>query len=203
MLRGWSAYASIAVISISLPDRRDGPQNETARAVERCARDAAAGPNASAELAMDPKSNCSSVRSNAATRTISVASNRDFESVDRLDEPRPKGFRFLGELKSSRGSVALCGPTWVGRTHAGVRCGISATRNSLRSQVPQKSKSPLATFMPSPDVHTPATRCRRSSAAQARARRPRSLLKLPPPQIIFCAATPASGLRPLVWVNAP
>lgn len=76
---GWSAYPSIAVISISLPDRRDGPQNETARAVERCARDAAAGPNASAELAMDPKSNCSSVRSNAATRTISVASNRDFE----------------------------------------------------------------------------------------------------------------------------
>jgi hypothetical protein len=34
-------------------------------------------------------------------------------------------------LKSSRGSVALCGPTWVGRTHAGVRCGISATRNSF------------------------------------------------------------------------
>src|SRR6266480_1586468 len=28
---GWSAYPSIAVISISLPDRRDGPQNETAR----------------------------------------------------------------------------------------------------------------------------------------------------------------------------
>jgi hypothetical protein len=26
-----------------------------------------------------------------------------------------------------------------------------------------------------------------------------SLLKLPPPQIIFCAATPAPGLRPLVW----
>src|SRR5882672_10999038 len=23
------------------------------------------------------------------------------------------------------------------------------------------------------------------------------------PQIIFCAATPAPGLRPLVWVNAP
>jgi hypothetical protein len=30
-----------------------------------------------------------------------------------------------------------------------------------------------------------------------------SLLKLPLPQIIFCAATPAPGLRPLVWVNAP
>src|SRR5450631_346265 len=30
-----------------------------------------------------------------------------------------------------------------------------------------------------------------------------SLLKLQPPQIIFCAATPARGLRPLVWVNAP
>src|SRR6267143_1688905 len=30
-----------------------------------------------------------------------------------------------------------------------------------------------------------------------------SLLKLPPPQIFFCAATPAPGLRPLVWVNAP
>src|SRR6201993_2696775 len=36
------------------------------------------------------------------------------------------------------------------------------------------------------DLHTPAIRCRRSSAAQARA-----------PQIIFCAATPAPGLRPL------
>jgi hypothetical protein len=54
-----------------------------------------------------------------------------------------------------------------------------------------------------PDVHTPATRCRRSSTAQARARRHASLLKLPPPQIIFVAATPAPGLRPLVWVNAP
>src|SRR6266446_4341609 len=100
--------------------------------------------------------------------------------VDRLDEPRPTGFRFLGELKSSRGSVALCGPTWVGRTHAGVRCGISATRNSLRSQVPQKSKSPFATFMPSPDVHTPATRSgvpqRPRPAPDAHA----SLLKLPP-----------------------
>jgi len=30
-----------------------------------------------------------------------------------------------------------------------------------------------------------------------------SLPKLPPPQIIFRAATPAPGLRPLVWVNAP
>ena len=30
-----------------------------------------------------------------------------------------------------------------------------------------------------------------------------SLLKLPPPKIIFWAATPAPGLRPLVWVNAP
>jgi hypothetical protein len=30
-----------------------------------------------------------------------------------------------------------------------------------------------------------------------------SLLKLPPPQIIFSAATPASSLRPLVWMNAP
>jgi hypothetical protein len=30
-----------------------------------------------------------------------------------------------------------------------------------------------------------------------------SLLKLPPPRLFFCAATPAPGLRPLVWVNAP
>jgi len=54
-----------------------------------------------------------------------------------------------------------------------------------------------------PDVHTPATRCRRSSAAQARARRPRQPAEAATPQIIFCAATPAPGLRPLVWVNAP
>ena len=55
-----------------------------------------------------------------------------------------------------------------------------------------------------PDVHAPATRCRRSSAAQARARRPRQPAEAATtPQIIFCAATPAPGLRPLVWVNAP
>jgi hypothetical protein len=54
-----------------------------------------------------------------------------------------------------------------------------------------------------PDVHTPATDAgvpqRPRPAPDAHA----SLLKLPPPQIIFCAATPAPGLRPLVWVNAP
>ena len=116
--------------------------------------------------------------------------------VDRLDEPRPTGFRFLGELKSSRGSVALCGPTWVGRTHAGVRCGISATRNSLRSQVPQKSKSPFATFMPSPNVHTPATRCRRSSAAQARARRPRQPAEAATPSNYFLCRDPGAGFAP-------
>src|SRR4029450_7171470 len=48
-------------------------------------------------------------------------------------------------------------------------------------------------------VHTPATRCRRSSAAQARTDAPASLVKLLPPQFIFCAATPAPDLRPLVW----
>jgi hypothetical protein len=30
-----------------------------------------------------------------------------------------------------------------------------------------------------------------------------SLLKLPPPQFILWAATPAPGSRPLVWMNAP
>ena len=54
-----------------------------------------------------------------------------------------------------------------------------------------------------PDVHTPATRCRRSSAAQARARRPRQPAEAATPSNFFCAATPAPGLRPLVWVNAP
>ena len=54
-----------------------------------------------------------------------------------------------------------------------------------------------------PVVRTPATRCRRSSGAQARARRPRRPAEAATPRIIFCAATPASGLRPLVWVNAP
>ena len=52
-----------------------------------------------------------------------------------------------------------------------------------------------------PDVHTPATRCQRSSAA--RARRPRRPAEAATPQIIFCAATPAPGLHPLIWVNAP
>src|ERR1700738_3031464 len=41
---GWSAYPSIAVISISLLDRRDGPRNETARAVGRFARGGAGAP---------------------------------------------------------------------------------------------------------------------------------------------------------------
>src|SRR5580704_4110130 len=41
---GWSAYPSIAVISISLPDRRDGPRSETARAVGRFARGGAGAP---------------------------------------------------------------------------------------------------------------------------------------------------------------
>src|SRR5260221_12139073 len=79
-------------------------------------------------------------------------------------------------------------------THAGVRCGISATRNSLRSQVPQKSKSPFATFMPSPDVHTPATRCRRSSAA--RARRPRQPAEAATPSIYFLCRDPGAGFAP-------
>src|SRR4029450_7765746 len=59
-------------------------------------------------------------------------------------------------------------------------------------------------------VHTPPTGCRGSPAAQAPTHTPprplppppppphASLLNLPPPQIIFCAATPAPGLRPLV-----
>ncbi len=53
-----------------------------------------------------------------------------------------------------------------------------------------------------PDVCTSATRCllrRPRPAPDAHA----SLLKLPPPQIIFCAAAPAPGLRPLVRVIAP
>jgi hypothetical protein len=34
-------------------------------------------------------------------------------------------------------------------------------------------------------------------------RRPRQPAEAATPKIIFCAATPAPGLRPLVWVNAP
>jgi hypothetical protein len=73
-------------------------------------------------------------------------------------------------------------------------------RSSLRSQVPQKSKSPFATF-----IHRMSTP-RRPDAGVPQRPAPdahHSLLKLPPPQIIFCAANPAPGLRPLVWVNAP
>jgi hypothetical protein len=47
----------------------------------------------------------------------------------------------------------------------------------------------------------PAVGCQALTASRPDAHA--SLLKLPPPKIIFCAATPAPGLRPLVWVNAP
>ena len=43
----------------------------------------------------------------------------------------------------------------------------------------------------------------RVCAAQHRTDSARHPASVPPPQIIFCAATPAPGLRPLVWVNAP
>src|ERR1700758_5164473 len=101
---GWSAYPSIAAISISLPDRRDGPL--ATNAVQQIA-------------------------------SYSITSSARAEVLpDRMSTPR--------------------------RPDAGV---------------PQRPR-------PAPDAHA-------------------SLLKLPPPQIIFCAATPAPGLRPLVWVNAP
>ena len=57
------------------------------------------------------------------------------------------------------------------------RAGDESTPRRPDAGVPQRPR-------PAPDAHA-------------------SLLKLPPPQIIFCAATPAPGLRPLVWVNAP
>jgi hypothetical protein len=57
------------------------------------------------------------------------------------------------------------------------RRAMMAAGGDLDAGVPQRPR-------PAPDAHA-------------------SLLKLPPPQIIFCAATPAPGLRPLVWVNAP
>jgi hypothetical protein len=48
-----------------------------------------------------------------------------------------------------------------------------------------------------PDVHTPATRCRRSQrlAPDAHA----SPLKLPPLKLFFAPRTPAPDSRPLVW----
>src|ERR1700680_4685843 len=42
----------------------------------------------------------------------------------------------------------------------------------------------------------PATRCRRSSAAQARARRPRQPAEAATPSNFFCAATPGAGFAP-------
>src|SRR3984893_9570755 len=92
------------------------------------------------------------------------------KGVDRLDEPRPTGFRFLGELKSSRGSVALCGPTWVGRTHAGVRCHRMSTPRRPDAGVPQRPR-------PAPDAHA-------------------SLLKLPPPSNYFLCGDPGAGFAP-------
>src|ERR1700681_896774 len=42
----------------------------------------------------------------------------------------------------------------------------------------------------------PATRCRRSSEAQARARRPRQPAEAATPSNFFCAATPGAGFAP-------
>jgi putative transposase len=54
-----------------------------------------------------------------------------------------------------------------------------------------------------PDVHTPATRCRRSSAAQARARRPRQPAEAATPSNYFLCRDPGAGFAPSYWVNAP
>src|SRR5260370_32409282 len=50
--------------------------------------------------------------------------------------------------------------------------------------------------MPSPDVHTPATRCRRSSAAQARTRRPRQPAEAATPSNYFLCRDPGAGFAP-------
>ena len=47
-----------------------------------------------------------------------------------------------------------------------------------------------------PDVHTPATRCRRSSAAQARARRPRQPAEAATPSNYFLCRDPGAGFAP-------
>src|SRR5260221_10720337 len=62
--------------------------------------------------------------------------------------------------------------------------------------VRRKFEQPVATFMPSPDVHTPATRCRRSSAAQARARRPRQPAEAATPSNYFLCRDPGAGFAP-------
>ena len=54
-----------------------------------------------------------------------------------------------------------------------------------------------------PDVHTPATRCRRSSAAQARARRPRQPAEAATPSNYFLCRDPGAGFAPSCLVNAP
>ena len=69
-------------------------------------------------------------------------------------------------------------------------------------QIASYSRSPLQRgrefcriVCPHPGDPMPAFLCGPRPAPDAHA----SLLKLPPPQIIFWAATPAPGLRPLVW----
>src|SRR5215469_2114048 len=47
-----------------------------------------------------------------------------------------------------------------------------------------------------PDVHTPGTRCRRSSAAQARARRPRQPAEAATPSNYFLCRDPGAGFAP-------
>src|SRR5215469_14415048 len=97
MLRGWSAYPSIAV------HRQLGRSIRARGSVARAALHRASG------FVLWPIATQSPIAA-AYDRTPLHAQYQWHRTaiskcVDRLDEPRPTGFRFLGELKSSRGSV--------------------------------------------------------------------------------------------------
>jgi len=152
---------------------------------------------------MDPKSNCSSVRSKRRTRTISVVSNRDFENAfDRLGrKPRPTGFRFLGELnprgdrlpyasnlgwEDTRWStlwyfchaqlIEITGATKIEIPFRNIHAITECPHPGDPIRVPQRPR-------PAPDAH--------AQPAEAAT-----------PQIIF-VPRPRRRFAPSVWVNAP
>jgi len=87
----------------------------------------------------------------------------------------------------------VLGPTTKGRVHFSRHWAVAKSSIGIRQPLWRRAMMAAGRR---PDAGVPQ---RPRPAPDAHA----SLLKLPPPQIIFCAATPAPGLRPLVWVNAP
>lgn len=92
-------------------------------------------------------------------------------------------------------AIAACGDVANLRALPDFKIGMDLLATQLR-EITLAEPPPVLTLPQAPS--TPATRCRRSSAAQARTRHPRQPAEAATPSnYIFCAATPAPGLRPL------